>query len=59
MWCAAYYTDTEKDLCSKVVVQSSDFHLDIVNQALYKEEYVHKRKLDEALSTYNKQNFKL
>ena len=57
MWCAAYYTDIEKDLCSKVAVQSSDFHLDIESQALHKEEYVHERKLEEALRTYNKQFF--
>ena len=53
MWCATYYTDIEKDLCNKVVVQSSDFHLDIESQALHKEEYVHERELDEALSTCN------
>ena len=54
MWCAACYTDIEKHLCNKVAVQSSDFHLDIENQALHKEEYVHERELDEALSTFNK-----
>ena len=56
MWCAAYYTDIEKDVCNKVVVQHSNFHWDIESQALHKEAYVHEHELDEALSTYKKQN---
>ena len=56
MWCEAYFTNIEKDVCNKVVVQysTSDFDWDIESQALHKEEYVHGRELDEALSTCNK-----
>ena len=56
MWCAAYYTDIEKDVCNKVAVQNGNFHLDIESQALRKEEYVHEREPDEALGATTTQN---